>query len=152
MPTNAPDYNAALNAKLAGGTAGDIIICRPFDQSLAMSKAGQLLDLTNLPGMENFAASTKVAWQTDDGKSTYCLPMASVLHGFIYNLDAFLQSGDHDPAGHDGHDFHADLDKLKADGTYVPIDLGTHDQWEAATMGRRTSDLTTGRARTAARR
>ncbi len=41
-PTNAPDYNAALNAKLAGGTAGDIIICRPFDQSLAMFKAGQL--------------------------------------------------------------------------------------------------------------
>ena len=133
-PTNAPDYNAALNAKLAGGTAGDIIICRPFDQSLAMFKAGQLLDLTNLPGMENFAASTKVAWQTDDGKSTYCLPMASVLHGFIYNLDAFAKVGITTPPATMA-DFHADLDKLKADGTYVPIDLGTHDQWEAATMG-----------------
>ena len=29
------DYNAALNAKLDGGTAGDLITCRPFDASLA---------------------------------------------------------------------------------------------------------------------
>ncbi len=133
-PTNAPDYNAALNAKLAGGTAGDIIICRPFDQSLSMFKAGQLLDLTNLPGMENFADSTKVAWQTDDGKSTFCLPMASVIHGFIYNTDAFAKVGITTPPATMA-DFHADLDKIKADGTYTPIDLGTHDQWEAATMG-----------------
>ena len=132
-PTNAPDYNAALNAKLAGGTAGDIIICRPFDQSLGMYKAGQLLDLTKLPGMENFADSTKVAWQTDDGKVTFCLPMASVIHGFIYNKDAFADAGITDvPATVD--DFFADLDKIKAKGNYTPVDIGTHDQWEAATM------------------
>ena len=27
------------------------------------------------------------------------------------------------------------LDKIKADGNYVPLDIGTADQWEAATMG-----------------
>ncbi len=27
------------------------------------------------------------------------------------------------------------LEKIKADGTYVPLAMGTHDQWEAATMG-----------------
>ena len=32
-------------------------------------------------------------------------------------------------------EFHAVLDKLKKDGTYTPIVLGTADQWEAATMG-----------------
>jgi len=35
-PTTATEYNAALNARLAGGTAGDIITCRPFDNALAM--------------------------------------------------------------------------------------------------------------------
>ena len=32
-------------------------------------------------------------------------------------------------------EFHDILDKLKKDGTYTPIDMGTADQWEAATMG-----------------
>ena len=32
-------------------------------------------------------------------------------------------------------EFHALLDKLKKDGTYTPIVMGTADQWEAATMG-----------------
>ena len=32
-------------------------------------------------------------------------------------------------------EFHEILDKLKKDGTYTPIDMGTADQWEAATMG-----------------
>ena len=32
-------------------------------------------------------------------------------------------------------EFHALLDKLKKDGTYTPLVLGTADQWEAATMG-----------------
>ena len=27
------------------------------------------------------------------------------------------------------------LDKIKADGTYIPMAMGTNDQWEAATMG-----------------
>src|SRR5207245_1199655 len=28
------EYNAALNSRLEGGTAGDLITCRPFDASL----------------------------------------------------------------------------------------------------------------------
>jgi raffinose/stachyose/melibiose transport system substrate-binding protein len=84
--------------------------------------------------MENFADVAKVAWSTDDGKSTFCVPMASVIHGFIYNKDAFAKVGiTTPPATMD--EFYADLDKIKADGTYIPLDIGTHDQWEAATMG-----------------
>ena len=32
-------------------------------------------------------------------------------------------------------EFFAALDKIKADGTYIPLAMGTKDQWEAATMG-----------------
>ena len=51
------------------GTAGDLITCRPFDESLGLFKKGQLADLTKLPGMEHFTTVAKVAWTTDDGKS-----------------------------------------------------------------------------------
>ena len=38
--TQPADYNAALNAKLDGGTAGDLITCRPFDSlAPALSEA-----------------------------------------------------------------------------------------------------------------
>src|ERR1700753_1495350 len=36
------EYNAALNARLAGGTAGDLITCRPFDLSLELYKKKNL--------------------------------------------------------------------------------------------------------------
>ena len=59
--------------------------------------------------------------------------MASVIHGFIYNKDAFKKIGAPEPKTM--AEFHDILDKLKKDGTYTPIDMGTADQWEAATMG-----------------
>ena len=31
LPTPPADYNAALSTRLQGGTAGDLITCRPFD-------------------------------------------------------------------------------------------------------------------------
>ena len=43
--------------------------------------------------MENFSDVAKAAWTTDDGKTTFCVPMASVIHGFIYNKDAFDKLG-----------------------------------------------------------
>jgi raffinose/stachyose/melibiose transport system substrate-binding protein len=132
-PSAPTEYNAALNAKLDAGSAGDLITCRPFDASLELFKKGQLADLTSLPGMENFSDVAKSAWQTDDGKATFCVPMASVIHGFIYNKDAFDQLGLTPPATED--EFFAVLDKIKADGTYVPMAMGTKDLWEAATMG-----------------
>jgi len=132
-PTNPPEYDAALGAKLEAGSAGDLITCRPFDKSLELYKKGQLADLTSLPGMEGFSAVAKSAWQTDDGNATFCVPMASVIHGFIYNKDAFDKLGIAVPTTRD--EFFAALDKIKADGTYIPMALGTKDQWEAATMG-----------------
>src|SRR6478672_11807869 len=105
-PSAPTEYDAALGAKLAAGSAGDLITCRPFDKS---------------------------PWQTDDGKSSFCVPMASVIHGFIYNKDAFEKLGLKVPTTRD--EFFAVLDKIKADGTYIPMAMGTKDLWEAATMG-----------------
>ncbi|MCK3779929.1 ABC transporter substrate-binding protein [Ensifer sesbaniae] len=132
-PTAPTEYNAALNAKLDAGSAGDLITCRPFDASLELFNKKHLTDLTALPGMENFSPVAKSAWTTDDGKTTFCVPMASVIHGFIYNKDAFDQLGIQIPTTE--AEFFAALDKIKADGNYIPMAMGTKDLWEAATMG-----------------
>src|SRR5689334_10354023 len=132
-PTAPTEYNAALNTKLQGGTAGDLITCRPFDLSLGLFQAGRLASLNDLPGMNNFSDVAKSAWITDDGKDVFCVPMASVIHGFIYNKDAFDKLGLKEPTTKD--EFMAVLDKIKKDGTYIPLAMGTSEQWEAATMG-----------------
>ena len=132
-PTAPAEYNAALNSKLAAGSAGDLITCRPFDASLELYNQGNLADLSGLASMANFSPVAKSAWQTDDGAATFCVPMASVIHGFIYNKDAFAALGLSVPTTVD--EFFAVLDKIKADGTYIPMAMGTNDQWEAATMG-----------------
>jgi raffinose/stachyose/melibiose transport system substrate-binding protein len=132
-PTAPAEYNAALNSKLSAGSAGDLITCRPFDASLELYNQGHLADLSGLASMANFSPVAKSAWQTDDGAATFCVPMASVIHGFIYNADAFEALGIAVPTTRD--EFFAALDTIKADGTYIPMAMGTNDQWEAATMG-----------------
>lgn len=132
-PTTATEYNAALNARLAGGTAGDLITCRPFDNALAMYDAGHLADIKSLAGLSNFSDVAKSAWSTDSGDATFCVPMASVIHGFMYNKDAFAELGLSVPETED--EFYAVLDAIQEDGGYIPMAMGTKDQWEAATMG-----------------
>lgn len=132
-PTAPAEYNAALNAKLAGGTAGDLITCRPFDASLGLYKKGLLANVNDVKGIDSFPAFARAAWSTDDGKDTFCVPIASVIHGFIYNKAIFDKLGLQPPKTQ--AEFKAVLDKIKADGTYTPMAMGTADQWEAATMG-----------------
>ena len=132
-PSAPAEYNAVLNSKLAAGSAGDLITCRPFDASLQLFTDGHLADLSDLPAMANFSPVAKSAWQTDDGAATFCVPMASVIHGFIYNADAFAEVGVEVPATE--AEFFEVLEKIKAHGGYIPMAMGTNDQWEAATMG-----------------
>nr|WP_321251978.1 ABC transporter substrate-binding protein [uncultured Ruegeria sp.] len=132
-PSAPAEYNAVLNSKLDAGSAGDLITCRPFDASLALYEAGHLTDLSSVEAMSNFSDVAKSAWQTDDGSASFCVPMASVIHGFIYNKDAFAELGIEVPTTED--EFFAALDKIKEDGSYIPMAMGTNDQWEAATMG-----------------
>ena len=132
-PTAPTEYNAALNAKLEGGTAGDLITCRPFDLSLELFQQGHLVSLNDLPGLEHFGDVARSAWITDDGSDVFCVPMASVIHGFIYNQTAFDDLGLEEPATEP--EFLDLLQKIKDDGMYVPLVMGTKDMWEAATMG-----------------
>jgi raffinose/stachyose/melibiose transport system substrate-binding protein len=132
-PSAPAEYNAVLNSKLDAGSAGDLITCRPFDASLSLYDKGQLASLADLEGMKNFSDVAKSAWITDDGKNPFCVPMASVIHGFIFNADAFKELGIEVPTTE--AEFFAALDKIKEDGSYLPMAMGTNDQWEAATMG-----------------
>lgn len=132
-PTPPADYNASLNAKLAGGTAGDLITCRPFDASLDLYNKGHLIALDDLEGLNNFSDVAKSAWQTDDGEHTFCMPIASVIHGFIYNKEAFEELELEPPTTIT--EFMEVLQKIDEDGGYIPLAMGTADQWEAATMG-----------------
>jgi raffinose/stachyose/melibiose transport system substrate-binding protein len=132
-PTAPTEYNAALHAKLDGGTAGDLITCRPFDASLALFQQGYLASLNDLPGMDQFGDVAKSAWVTDDGSDVFCVPMASVIHGFLYNADIFAELSLEEPETLSA--FYAVLDAIAADGQYTPLVMGTADQWESATMG-----------------
>lgn len=132
-PSPPADYNGLLNSRLEAGTAGDLITCRPFDASLTLFDEGYLAPLTDLPGIENFSDVAKSAWITDDGETPFCIPMASVIHGFYYNQDAFTELGLEAPTTE--AEFYAVLDAIKADGTYAPLVMGTADQWESATVG-----------------
>ncbi|WP_019586104.1 ABC transporter substrate-binding protein [Deinococcus apachensis] len=132
-PTAPTEYNAVVEAKLKAGTAGDLITCRPFDKSLELYQAKRLVSLNNLPGLKNFDAVAKAAWSTDDGKTTFCVPMASVIHGFLYNKALFKELGLSAPTTEAA--FLSTLAKIKQGGKYAPLVMGTKDQWESATMG-----------------
>ncbi len=132
-PSPPADYNASLNARLAGGTAGDLITCRPFDASLDLYNQGHLSGLNDLSGLNSFSDVAKSAWTTDDGSTTFCMPMASVIHGFMYNMEIFEELGIAVPSTR--AEFMAVLEKIKSESKYTPIAFGTADQWEAATMG-----------------
>ncbi len=131
-PSAPAEYNGVLNTKLEGGTAGDLITCRPFDASLSLFQKGYLASLTDLKGLENFGDVAKSAWITDDGKTVFCVPMASVIHGFFYNKDMFDKYKIAEPTTRD--EFFAALKTLKAAGETALV-MGTADQWESATMG-----------------
>ena len=132
-PSAPAEYNAVLASKLEAGTAGDLITCRPFDNSLGLFQEGHLASLNSLPGLDNFSDVAKSAWITDDGSDVFCVPMASVIHGFIYNKDIFDELGLSEPQTYE--EFMALLETIKEDGNYAPLVMGTADQWEAATVG-----------------
>ena len=132
-PSPALEYDAALASRLEAGDAGDLITCRPFDASSALFDQGHLAPLDDLPGIDAFDAVAQSAWITDDGSTPFCVPIASVIHGFIYNVDAFDDLGLSAPETEE--QFFAVLDAIAADGAYVPLAIGTAERWEAATMG-----------------
>ena len=132
-PSAATEYDAALKARLEAGTAGDLVACRPFAASLALYRAGHLADLRDLPGMAHFPRAARSAWQAGDGSATFCVPVASVIHGFLYNREVFRELGLDPPRT--VAEFFAVLDRIRGDGARIPMALGLRDRWEAAIVG-----------------
>jgi raffinose/stachyose/melibiose transport system substrate-binding protein len=126
-PSAPAEQNAALHSTLGAGSAGDLITCRPFDASLALFQTGHLVPLTDLPGM------AKSAWITDGDTMSFCVPMASVIHGFICEREAFAELGLEPPTTL--AECRAVLGRIREDGTCIPMAMGTNGQWEAATTG-----------------
>jgi raffinose/stachyose/melibiose transport system substrate-binding protein len=99
---------------------------------LELFERGHLESLSDLPGLESFSDVAKSAWITDDGSEVFCVPMASVIHGFIYNQAIFDELGLSEPETEEA--FLSLLETVSEAG-YTPLVMGTADQWEAATMG-----------------
>jgi len=130
-PTAPTDYDGRLAARLADGSAGDLVACRPFDASLSLYAQGHLERLDGKPGMQYFEPGAMVAWQTAGGKEAFCMPVASVIHGFMYNKAIFRKYYLQAPRTVD--EFFRVLDVLKKNGV-APLALGMADGWEASQL------------------
>lgn len=131
-PTLNTEYDAQLTTALQGGQGPDLITCRPFDRSLLQYQAGYLTNLKDMPELSHYSDVAKGAWSTDNKDAVFCIPMASVIHGFIYNQDIFDKVGVKPPTTET--EFFAMLDKIKAAGI-TPLDITTKDSWTVPSMG-----------------
>ena len=132
-PTTNMDYSTALATKLQAGTAGDLIMVESFDYRLQMYLDGYLANLTDLDGMENFSDVAKSAWSTDDRAEFFGVPLAAVLHGFIYNADIFDELGLSEPAT--SAEMNELLAAVKEDGRYTPMAMGTAQSFVPGLLG-----------------
>lgn len=128
-PTARDLYDQSLAARLDAGIAGDLISCRPFDASLALFQKGHLLPIDDAPALAHFPERHRMAWQTDDGRSTFCLPMASVMHGIFYNKALFERLRLSVPLTQDA--WFAAMRRVRAVPGLDPLALGTADRWES---------------------
>jgi raffinose/stachyose/melibiose transport system substrate-binding protein len=127
-PEEALLYDGRLYSRLSTRVAGDVVFCRPFDGGLRLNAKGFLQPLTEKQ-LENFSKDARRAWTTDDGKTTYCLPVAYVIHGIFYNKQIFRQLQLETPQSL--AEFMDRLQKVAANGTATPLALGTADMWES---------------------
>ena len=121
-------YDARLESRLSTRRAGDLVFCRPFDGSVRMQAKGYLLPLKDRE-LENFSPQARQAWTTDDGQTTYCLPVAYVMHGLFYNKKIFKDLNLQPPVTVD--QFLGLLGRIGAAGSVTPLALGTADMWES---------------------
>lgn len=121
-------YDANLASRLATRRAGDLIFCRPFDGSMRLHEKGYLVPLKPQT-LENFSTQAKQAWTTDDGQTTYCMPVAYVIHGLFYNKKIFKDLNLQPPTTVD--EFLNLLGRVGAQSPFTPLALGTADMWES---------------------
>lgn len=129
--TKNTDYDAALETRLAGGTAADIVACRPYDRLSKLTDQGYLEPLSDVTGLSEFSDLAVSAWSSDEG-TPYCMPVASVTNGFYYNKAIFKELGLSVPKTMD--EFNDVLAEIAADGTYTPLAWGIADPWPITQM------------------
>jgi raffinose/stachyose/melibiose transport system substrate-binding protein len=91
-PTNPPDYNATLLSQFETGNAPDLMYLRSYAVSLALYEAGNIANLSDLTGIDNFDAQALAPWQAPNGDQ-YGVPMIAVSHGIYYNKSLFEELG-----------------------------------------------------------
>ncbi|MGB1286319.1 MAG: ABC transporter substrate-binding protein [Aggregatilineales bacterium] len=135
-PTLNTEYDSSLQAQLDSGGGPDLITCRPFDISLAMYEQGYLAPVNELldgeDGETAFGPVARSGWIAGDGDTVYCVPMASVLHGFFYN-EAMFAANDW-AAPETTEEFLSLLADIDEAGI-TPLAMGTADGWTNWTMG-----------------
>lgn len=132
QPTINTEYSATLGTKIEAGTAGDLIMIEPFDYRLEMYLNGDLANLDDLGSLENYSDGALSAWSTDDGER-FGVPLAAVIHGFMYNTDIFAELGLEEPAT--AQEFLDLLAAVEQDGQYVPLAMGTADGFVPGLLG-----------------
>lgn len=132
QPTLNTDYGPALGTKLETGTAGDLIMVEPFDFRVDLYRSGDLANLDDLEGLANFDDSVLSAWRTDEGEQ-FGLPLAAVIHGFMYNADIFAELGLEEPTT--SQEFLDLLQAVQDDGQYTPLAMGTLDSFVPGLLG-----------------
>lgn len=132
QPTINTEYSSTLGTKIEAGTAGDLIMIEPFDFRLEMYLNGDLANLDDLDGLENFSDGALSAWSTDDGE-LFGVPLAAVIHGFMYNADIFEELGLEEPVT--AQEFLDLLEAVEQDGQYVPLAMGTADGFVPGLLG-----------------
>lgn len=133
-PTQNTEYGTSLSTKLSAGTAGDLIMVEPYDFRIDMAKNGSFAKLNDLEGLnkDNFPEMALDAWKLDDG-TQFAVPLASVLHGYIYNKAIFDELKLQVPTTRE--QFFQVLDAVKKDGKYTPFAMGTADQFVPGLLG-----------------
>lgn len=130
-------YDAQLEARLATRRAGDLIFCRPFDENVRMQVKGYFQPLKEQE-LTHFSPQARMAWTSDDGKTTHCMPVAYVIHGLFYNQKIFGDLNLKVPVTVD--ELLALLSQVSATSAnnanqgknpITPLALGTADMWEA---------------------
>ncbi len=121
-------YDSLLDTKLTSRKAGELIFCRPFDGSVRLHERKQLAALPE-DVLTAFSAQARKPWTSDDGKATYCVPVAQVIHGIFYNRKLLQEMGEKPPVT--VTDFFGLLERTRSRNQHVPLALGLADMWES---------------------
>ena len=120
-------YDSLLDSKFTSRQSGDLVFCRPYDGSARLYERKQLAPLPEAL-LTHFSARDRQPWTADDGQTTYCVPVAQVVHGIFYNKTLLQSLGAEPPVT--VAEFMALLERIRQQGTHVPFAMGLADMWE----------------------